>query len=56
VSEDLTQYTMSAVSLLSFWYLIVYTSKMQVLTFWYILLKCESPLFGILFDNRLKTE
>jgi len=38
--------------------LVLFTSKMQVRKFWYIglLLLCESPLFGTILDNGLKTE
>jgi len=36
--------------------LVLFTSKMLVWTFWRILLLRESPLFGALLDNRLKTE
>jgi len=47
--EGLTQYTMSAGSLIPF--LVLFTSKMHVWTFWYILLLCESQLFGTILDN-----
>jgi len=36
--------------------LVLFTSTMQVWTFWYKLLLCESPLFGAILDNWLKTE
>jgi len=36
--------------------LLLFTYKMQVETFWYMLLLCESPLFGTILDNWLKTE
>jgi len=48
------QYTMSTGSSIPI--LVLLTSKMQVWTFWYILLLCESPLFGTIRDNWLKTE
>jgi len=53
-SEDLTQYTMLTGS--SIPVLVLFTSKMQVWTFWYILHLWESPLFGGILDNLLKTE